>query len=59
MNKIKFLVFADLHHYPGIFYTNAEEKLEKWIVEKQKTTYVRINENWEKCDFKYPGWVRK
>ena len=29
MNKIKFLVFADLHHYPGIFYTNAEEKLEK------------------------------
>ena len=37
----------------------AEEKLEKWIVEKQKNTYVRINENWAQCDFKYPGWVRK
>ena len=37
----------------------GEEKLEKWIVEKQKSTYVRINENWVKCDFKYPGWVRK
>jgi peptidyl-prolyl cis-trans isomerase SurA len=35
-----------------------EEMLEKWIVEKQKHTYVRINEKWRKCDFKYPGWVK-
>ncbi|MDO4949585.1 MAG: peptidylprolyl isomerase [Bacteroidales bacterium] len=35
----------------------SEEKLKKWIVEKQKHTYVRINENWNKCEFKYPGWV--
>lgn len=35
----------------------GEEKLQKWIVQKQKTTYVRINEDWKKCDFKYPGWV--
>lgn len=33
------------------------EKLEKWIVEKQKNTYVRINEKWRNCDFKYPGWI--
>lgn len=37
----------------------GEEKLQKWIVDKQKNTYVRINENWVKCDFKYPGWVRQ
>ena len=37
----------------------GEEKLQKWILDKQKSTYVRINENWAKCDFKYPGWVRK
>ena len=37
----------------------GEEKLEKWIREKQKSTYVRINENWVKCDFKYPGWIRQ
>ena len=37
----------------------GEEKLEKWIVDKQRSTYVRINENWVTCDFKYPGWVRK
>ncbi len=34
----------------------SEEKLDKWIREKQKHTYVRINENWQSCDFKYPGW---
>ena len=33
-----------------------EEKLEAWIKEKQKTTYVRINENWRSCEFQYPGW---
>ena len=37
----------------------GEEKIQKWIVDKQKSTYVRINENWVKCDFKYPGWVRE
>ena len=37
----------------------GEEKLDKWIRDKQKSTYVRINENWVKCDFKYPGWIRQ
>ncbi|MDD3039445.1 peptidylprolyl isomerase [Bacteroides sp.] len=36
-----------------------EEVLHKWILEKQRHTYVRINENWQKCDFKYPGWIKK
>lgn len=34
-----------------------QEKLNKWIVEKQKNTYIRINEKWKNCDFKYPGWI--
>ena len=33
------------------------EKIQKWIAEKQKTTYVRINEKWKNCDFEYPGWI--
>lgn len=37
----------------------SEEKLQKWIVDKQKNTYVRINPNWRKCDFKYPGWIKQ
>lgn len=35
------------------------EKLKKWILEKQQKTYIRINENWRNCDFKYPGWVQQ
>lgn len=35
-----------------------EEKINEWIKEKQKTTYVRINEDWRDCDFEYPGWVK-
>ena len=37
----------------------SEDKLEKWIKEKQKHTHVRINEKWQKCDFKYPGWIKE
>ncbi|NDW13107.1 peptidylprolyl isomerase [Bacteroides sp. 214] len=36
-----------------------EEKLRKWVLEKQKQTYVRINEKWRNCDFKYPGWIKE
>lgn len=35
-----------------------EEVLNNWIREKQKSTYVRINEDWRDCDFEYPGWVK-
>jgi peptidyl-prolyl cis-trans isomerase SurA len=33
-----------------------EQKLQEWIKEKQKTTYVRINGDWCDCEFQYPGW---
>lgn len=29
-----------------------------WIKEKQKSTYIRINEEWHNCEFQYPGWVK-
>lgn len=35
------------------------KKLEEWIKEKQKSTYVRINGDWCDCEFQYPGWVKK
>lgn len=35
-----------------------EEILDNWIREKQKTTYIRIKDDWKKTDFKYPGWVK-
>ena len=36
-----------------------EEALLKWIREKQRTTYVRISEGWNDCEFKYPGWGKQ
>lgn len=35
-----------------------EEKIEQWIKDKIKTTYVRISPNWRNCKFHYEGWVK-
>jgi len=35
-----------------------EEKLHKWVVDRIKSTYVRINDRYRNCDFEYEGWVR-
>ena len=35
-----------------------EEFIDKWIRDKIKATYVRINDRYKNCDFKYEGWVR-
>jgi len=37
----------------------SDKILEDWILEKQKNTYVRINEGWRNCEFKYPGWIKE
>ncbi len=34
----------------------SEERIQEWIRQKQKTTYVRINEDSRSCEFKYPHW---
>lgn len=36
----------------------SEEMIQHWIKDKQKSTYVRINEDWRNCDFTYPGWAK-
>lgn len=33
--------------------------LDEWIRKKQKETYVRIEDGWRNCDFKYDGWLKK
>jgi peptidyl-prolyl cis-trans isomerase SurA len=37
----------------------SEEFLNKWIRDKQRTTYIRINPDWVNCEFQYPGWVKE
>lgn len=34
-----------------------QEKLEAWVANKQKTTYVTISEGWKDCEFAHPGWI--
>lgn len=35
-----------------------EEKLHEWVVDKIKSTYVRINDRYKDCKFEYQGWIR-
>ena len=40
-------------------YTNQlnDERTKEWIVETQKNTYVRLNGEAKREDFKFPGWI--
>lgn len=42
-----------------VFAQRSEEKIKEWIRNKQKTTYVRINNDWKNCNFEYPGWIKQ
>ena len=35
-----------------------KEKLHEWVVNRIKSTYVRINDHYRDCKFEYEGWVR-
>ena len=45
--------------YEMVSAIRQQEALEKWVREKQRTTYVRISEGWNDCDFIYPGWGKQ
>lgn len=32
--------------------------LDKWLANKIKDTYVRIEEGWRGCDFQHKGWLK-
>lgn len=35
-----------------------EELIKEWVEKKIKETYVRIEDGWNGCEFKYDGWVK-
>lgn len=35
-----------------------EDALREWVINKIKSTYVRMNERYKSCDFEYEGWVK-
>lgn len=34
----------------------SDERIQEWIRQKQKDTYVRVNKDSRSCEFKYPHW---
>ena len=36
-----------------------EEAIHAWIAKKQTETYIRIDERYRNCEFRYPNWVKK
>ena len=36
-----------------------QEAIDKWIRDKQRTTYVKISDGWNDCEFMYPGWGKQ
>jgi peptidyl-prolyl cis-trans isomerase SurA len=35
-----------------------EQMLHDWVVQKIKSTYVRLNDDYKNCQFEYEGWIR-
>ncbi len=35
-----------------------QEVLDKWLADKIKSTYIRIEKGWSDCDFRHEGWIR-
>jgi peptidyl-prolyl cis-trans isomerase SurA len=34
------------------------EEMQKWIENKQKFTYIKIDNSYKNCEFKYKGWIK-
>ena len=49
----------DYQTLKGIYENRKKaEIVENWVKEKQRTTYVYIDENWRNCEFRYE-WMKK
>ena len=35
-----------------------EECIHKWVVDKIKTTYTRLNDDFKDCQFEFEGWIK-
>lgn len=44
----------------GVVTADKQNQLiQNWIREKQKSTYIRINDSWKNCEFTHPGWIKE
>ncbi|MDD2962080.1 MAG: peptidylprolyl isomerase [Muribaculaceae bacterium] len=52
---------ADDYQILKSMYEEAKKEtiIEEWVKKKQKDTYIRIEDGWKNCEFKYDGWIKK
>lgn len=50
----------DYQTLKNMYENNKKAKIiDDWVKKKQKETYVRIEDGWRNCEFKYDGWLKK
>lgn len=50
----------DFQTIKGMYESAKEQEIiDKWIADKIKNTYVRIEDGWRGCDFKHAGWIKQ
>lgn len=51
---------SDDYHMIKQMYENhkRQELLKEWVEKKIKDTYVRIEDGWNNCEFRYSGWIK-
>jgi peptidyl-prolyl cis-trans isomerase SurA len=35
-----------------------EDRIHQWVVDKIKSTYTRLNDDYKDCNFEYEGWIK-
>jgi peptidyl-prolyl cis-trans isomerase SurA len=52
-------IIDDYQLIRNIFENSERERfINKWIAQKQKETYIKIDPAWANCEFQYPGWIK-
>lgn len=50
----------DYNMLKGMYEAHAKNDiLKEWVEKKIKETYVRIEDGWLPCEFRYEGWIKK
>jgi Parvulin-like peptidyl-prolyl isomerase len=59
INGHKAVITEDYQRLKEIVVERKQQKLlDKWILDKLASTYVRINDKWKNCEFKHNGWIK-
>ena len=50
----------DYQTLKSMYENNRRSKIiDDWVEKKQRETFVRVEEGWRNCEFKYDGWLKK